>query len=183
MVNPPTQARKLRRRTARIAKAQRVAPRPLGLLRPIVRGQTLKYNSRVRAGKGFTFAELKAAGINPKEARGIGIAVDHRRINHSEESFQVNVARLKEYKRRLIVFPRNNRRMKKGDATPEERSQAVQIKDKDILPIVEKLPKIRSRKITQEERDTVVTAVLRKELTDSKLWGQREKRAREAAEK
>lgn len=52
-------AKKVARRNARVAKAAAVAPRPLNLLRPAVRGQTLKYNNRVRAGRGFTLDELK----------------------------------------------------------------------------------------------------------------------------
>ena len=48
----------------------------------------------------------QAAGIDPKTARGIGIAVDHRRRNRCEESLKVNVDRLGEYKSNLTVFPR-----------------------------------------------------------------------------
>ena len=45
---------------ARAEKAKKVFPRPVaGLLRPIVSGQTIKYNLKKRAGKGFTFEELK----------------------------------------------------------------------------------------------------------------------------
>lgn len=52
--------RKLRRRQAREKKALRVAPRPIaGSLRPVVRCQTFKYNTKVRAGRGFTLEELK----------------------------------------------------------------------------------------------------------------------------
>lgn len=51
--------RKHRRREARIAKAAAVAPRPVDKLRPVVRCPTIKYNRRVRAGRGFTIAELK----------------------------------------------------------------------------------------------------------------------------
>lgn len=36
----------------------------------------------------------------------IGIAVDHRRQNLSEESLAANVARLKAYQARLLVFPK-----------------------------------------------------------------------------
>ena len=72
-------ARKFRRRQNRIAKAARVAPRPLGKLRPVVHCPTYKYNVKVRAGKGFTLEELKAAGLSKKYAQTIGIAVDHRR--------------------------------------------------------------------------------------------------------
>lgn len=57
-------------------------PRPAaGPLRPIVRGQTVRYNSKQRLGRGFTLDELKAAGISSKMAPTIGIAVDYRRTN------------------------------------------------------------------------------------------------------
>jgi len=77
--------RKLRRRNARKAKATSLGVRPLTLLRPAVRAQTVRYNRKVREGRGFTLAELKSAGIGKKEARGVGIVVDHRRRNLSEE--------------------------------------------------------------------------------------------------
>ena len=109
--------RKLRRRNARKAKATALGVRPLTLLRPAVRAQTVRYNRKVREGRGFTFAELKEAGIGRKEARGVGIVVDHRRRNLSEEGKLVNVERLKAYKERLIVFPRNAKKPKKGDST------------------------------------------------------------------
>lgn len=51
--------RKKRRRTARVEKAKRMAPRPTDALRPAVRCQTVKYNTRVRSGRGFTFEEVK----------------------------------------------------------------------------------------------------------------------------
>ena len=38
----------------------KVFPRPVkGALRPIVRGQTVRYNLKKRFGRGFTFEELK----------------------------------------------------------------------------------------------------------------------------
>ena len=52
-------AQKKARREARISKAKQVAPRPLHLLRSAVRCPTIKYNRKVRAGRGFTLAELK----------------------------------------------------------------------------------------------------------------------------
>lgn len=52
--------RKKSRRIARIQKAARIAPRPVdGLLRPAVRCPTLRYNMKLRAGRGFTLEELK----------------------------------------------------------------------------------------------------------------------------
>eukprot|EP00124_Ichthyophonus_hoferi_P001516 Ihof_evm1s81 gene=Ihof_evmTU1s81 len=110
--------RKTRRRTNRMNKATEVAPRPVsGSLRPVVRGQTSKYNTRVMAGRGFTLVELKTAGIPVKFARTIGICVDHRRTNRSEQSLLANVQRLKEYRSRMILFPRNVKTPKKGDST------------------------------------------------------------------
>ena len=71
-------ARKERRRKNRVTKATRIAPRPLKTLRPVVRCPTYKYNIKQRGGRGFTFEELKAAGITKKYAQTIGISVDHR---------------------------------------------------------------------------------------------------------
>merc|ERR1712141_346314 len=127
--------RKKRRAATRKAKAAAVAPRPVaGLLRPVVRCPTFKYNSKVRLGRGFTLEELKAAGFNKKSCRSIGISVDYRRRNMSMESMQENVQRLKEYKSKLIVFPRKEGQAKKGDASPEEIKMANQLAG-PVLPI------------------------------------------------
>lgn len=46
--------------SARQKKAVKIFPKPTaGPLRPIVHGQTLKYNMKVRAGRGFSLEELK----------------------------------------------------------------------------------------------------------------------------
>ncbi|KAF3356912.1 hypothetical protein VdG1_03470 [Verticillium dahliae VDG1] len=66
--------KKLSRRHARQAKAAAVAPRPVDSLRPIVRCPTIKYNRKVRAGRGFSLAELKEAGIPRRFAQTIGIS-------------------------------------------------------------------------------------------------------------
>lgn len=60
---------------------------------------------------------MKEAGIGRKEARGVGIVVDHRRRNLSEEGKALNVERLEAYKAKLIVFPRKASKPKKGDST------------------------------------------------------------------
>lgn len=62
-------------------------------------------------------AELKEAGVGRKEARGVGIVVDHRRRNLSEEGKKLNVERLLAYKQKLIVFPRTTGKPKKGDSS------------------------------------------------------------------
>ena len=107
-------ARKERRRKVRVAKAAKVAPRPVKTLRPVVRCPTFKYNIKQRLGRGFTLEELKAAGLNKKSAQTMGISVDHRRRNKSVESLQLNAQRLKEYKSKLIVFPIERQEAPKG---------------------------------------------------------------------
>jgi len=177
-------AKKVARRAARLAKAKATAPRPIGQLRPIVRGQTNKYNGKVRAGRGFTLDELRSAGVNVHEARGFGISVDHRRKSRNAEALSLNVARLKAYRSKLVVFPRNatSKRAKKGDTPKEQRAQvAKQAPIEATFPATVALPKSKARKITAAEREATVTAVLRKARTDALLWGRREKRAAEKA--
>jgi large subunit ribosomal protein L13e len=56
---------KNRRRQARLKKAVEVAPRPIdGLLRPAVRCPTVKYNTKLRLGRGFSLEELKVIVCN-----------------------------------------------------------------------------------------------------------------------
>ena len=48
--------------SARQLKAVKIFPRPTaGPLRPVVHGQTLKYNMKVRAGRGFSLEELQVS--------------------------------------------------------------------------------------------------------------------------
>jgi len=177
-------AKKVSRRSARLSRAKKLAPRPLNLLRPIVHAPTVKYNMKTRAGRGFTLEELKAAKINKKAALGLGIAVDHRRKNRSQEGFTLNVNRLKLYQSRLVIFPRNptSKRAKKGDSTTEELALAKQVTSKDTLAISVAVARLKARKITKEEREDAPVARLRKALTDSKRWGAREKRAKDKAD-
>ncbi|KAF4082833.1 hypothetical protein AMELA_G00132790 [Ameiurus melas] len=175
-------ARKLRRRKARQAKARRIAPRPVaGPLRPIVRCPTVRYNTKVRAGRGFTLEELKAAGINKRVARTIGIAVDPRRRNRSTESLHLNVQRLKVYRSKLILFPRKATAPKKGDSTEEEVKMATQLTG-PVMPIKIVHKKEKARMITEEEKKFKAFANLRMARANARLFGIRAKRAKEAAE-
>jgi large subunit ribosomal protein L13e len=101
--------RKRRRLEARRARAAIEAPRPLERLRPTVRCQTIRYSHRPRLGKGFTLAEIKAVGLGVNFARSIGINVDHRRKNRSQESFEANKTRLTNYLSKLVLYPRNEK--------------------------------------------------------------------------
>merc|ERR1711878_195835 len=133
----------------RVAKAARVAPRPLGKLRPVVHCPTYKYNVKARAGKGFTLEELKAAGLSKKYAQTIGVAVDHRRRNKSVESLQLNSQRLKEYKSKLILFPLNSKKPRKGDSTAEELSKAVQLAG-EVMPVKPVVKRARAMEVTDD---------------------------------
>lgn len=116
-------AAKTKRYERRINKASRVFPRPIQKLRPVVAATTRRYAGKVRYGRGFTLHELKCANLSARFARTVGIAVDHRRTNTNEASLQLNVERLNTYKSKLILFPRNPDKPKKGlinDATAEQ---------------------------------------------------------------
>ncbi|CAG0912789.1 unnamed protein product [Notodromas monacha] len=174
-------ARKERRRKARMEKARKMAPRPVQRLRPVVRCPTQRYHRKLRMGRGFTLEELKTAGINRNEAKTIGIAVDHRRKNKNVEGLQLNVRRLKEYRSKLILFPKKMSKPKKGDATPEEMKLVVQAQGVLLAPSNKFVPEA-ARVPTEEEKKFSAYIALRKARSNQKLWGIRQKRAKEAAE-
>jgi len=172
-------ARKKRRHMKRIKKARAIMPRPVaGPLRPIVRCPTFKYNSKVRAGRGFAIEELKGAGLNKRVARTLGIAVDYRRRNKSVESLQLNVQRLKEYRAKLILFPKKLSKPMKGDATEEELKVATQLKGV-VMPIHVVPKREKARAITEDERKFSAFVALRQARAHVRLAGQRAKKAKE----
>ncbi|KAJ4836083.1 60S ribosomal protein L13B [Turnera subulata] len=173
-------ARKTRRRNARQKKAVQNFPGPTaGPLRPVVHGQTLKYNMKLKAGRGFSLEELKVAGIPKKLAPTIGIAVDHRRRNRSLEGLQTNVQRLKTFKAKLVVFPRRARKFKAGDSAPEELATATQVQGQ-YMPIVSDKPSVELVKVTEEMRSFKAYDKLRLERTNKRHVGARMKKAAEA---
>jgi large subunit ribosomal protein L13e len=177
-------ARKERRRQNRIKKAAAILPRPVaGAVRPIVRCPTFKYNTRVRVGRGFSLDELKAAGINKRVARTIGIAVDYRRRNKSMEGLQLNAQRLKEYRAKLIIFPKKQSKPRKGDATEEEQKVATQLTGK-LMPIkVKAIVKTeRARPITDAEKKYSAFVAIRQARAHKRLAGKRAKKAKEGGE-
>jgi large subunit ribosomal protein L13e len=101
--------RKHRRVIARRSKAASLSPRPIEALRPAVRCQTIRYNHRPKLGRGFTLAEIRAAGLGVQFARSVGISVDHRRKNRNQESLELNKNRLLSYVNKLVLFPRNEK--------------------------------------------------------------------------
>ena len=142
----------------------------------MVHCQTIRYASKIRAGRGFTLEELKEAGIPRKEARGVGIAVDFRRTNKSVESLQANVQRLKAYKAKLIVFPRRASKPKAGDADIADIKNVVQHTG-PIMPIAQPAVTMEFAEITDAMKADNVYKTVRVARADARLIGQRQKRA------
>jgi large subunit ribosomal protein L13e len=176
-------AQKKARRQKRAAKAAAVAPRPTGgMLRPAVHCPTIKYNSKLRLGRGFSLEELKAAGISAKFAPTIGIAVDSRRFNKSVESMTRNVARLNEYKSKLVLFPKAKLASPgKGEASVAEQAAATQFVG-TLMPLAKAKPTTEMAPITDEMKATMNFSTLRKAFITKKLVGTRMKQAKDKAE-
>jgi hypothetical protein len=135
----------------------------------------------LRAGRGFTLDELKEAKINRHEAKSLGICVDHRRSNKSEESLQLNAQRLKQYRAKLIVFPLPSKKNKKAApkktaprtaetlslltaSSDADQKQAQQIKSSTrVLAIAQPVISYETRAVTKadSERSAYVPRLLR----------------------
>ena len=128
--------------------------------------------------------DLQEAGIPRKLAPTIGISVDPRRQNLSEESLKVNVARLQEYKKRLVLFPRKVKSPKSGDASAEDVKSAQEsgyegkVKEsKQHFPITNKVT-IEEGKISDFPGEEAAYRKLRDARSEARLVGKREKRAK-----
>lgn len=142
-------AKKVNRRKAREKKSKAQGTRTDTLLRPSVHCPTIRYNRRLRLGRGFSLDELEAAKIPRTQARRIGIAVDHRRKNRSEESFDRNVQRLKAYQEKLFVFP--SKRTDNDMAV--ELPAFKKVRDPNtLIPLSFDAPAVEARKILASER-------------------------------
>ena len=184
-------ARKRRRLVHRKEKAAGLFPRPAESLRPVVRGQTIRYNSKVRAGRGFTLQEIKEAGLGVAFARSIGIAIDHRRRNKSQESLDLNKRRLQAYVSKLILFPRKADKPKKGlvNDTAKESLDKVVAQQRKERVVMGMTPAVQSRRVKAvsvkafgDLAKEKVYRKLRQERTNQRYHGKREKKAKEAAE-
>ena len=181
-------AKKLIRLQRRVKKSEQVFPRPLQKLRPVVSSCSRKYTGKVRYGRGFTLAELKAAGLSAGFARTVGIAVDHRRTSTSEEQLQLNTERLNTYKSKLILFPRREGKVKKGlinDATDEQvKSAAAQQQPSGkVLPRQKAAASDEFAAITAEDKKRMAHSEARIARTNAKYNGRRIKKAEEEANK
>ena len=154
--------RKKARRLRRAAKAAAIAPAPMHKLKPLVHCPTQKYSAKIRLGRGFTLEELKEAGLHPSYARTIGIAVDARRKNRSNESLQTNVARLKEYKDKLVI-------LKKGGQEPPANVVTSQV----VQPVPTKSKEIVLETISDEMKEFKAFTTMRLARQETKVQGYR----------
>jgi large subunit ribosomal protein L13e len=148
---------------------------PTHMLRPAVRGQTNKYNRKIRLGRGFTLKELRTAGITSQlYARSIGIAIDTRRKDTCNETLNTNVNRLKDYLNRIILYPRKGHYDKKPiikEATKERLSgpdAKFQNTTKTVLPLPQPESAVSLVSITKEMTSLEAYKTLRKEWKQQK---------------
>ena len=168
--------RKHRRRVLRQKKAALANPNPTHKLRPIVRGQTNKYNTKIKLGRGFTKKELKDAGISGLSyARSLGIAVDLRRKDTSQETLSLNAGRIKEYLARMILYPRNESKPEKKPQVPEatgDKLKSAEAKVQNTVKGVIELPKkeigYTFAPITDDMKKVNVYETQRKEIKTAK---------------
>ena len=136
-------------------------------------------------GRGFTLAELKHAGVAVKNARTIGISVDHRRTSTSQEQLDMNVNRLKSYLSKLILFPKRDAKPKKGfmaDATADKLKQVASMsQSKGItMPIQKKESALEYAAITDADKKKKVFHQLRTIRTHKHYNGRRIKKSADA---
>merc|ERR1711907_433459 len=168
----------------RAKKATASFPRPISKLRPLVFAMTQKYAGKVKFGRGFSLAELKEAKLTPALAQSVGIAVDHRRHNKSADMQDANVKRLTDYKAKLILFPKHEGKLKKGeipDSTAEKVKKAAQVKTTGVfaLPPVDKTTGEKAS-ITKEMKAEKTYLKLRQARVDQRYEGKRIAAAKKA---
>ncbi|XP_040582783.1 large ribosomal subunit protein eL13 [Lepeophtheirus salmonis] len=113
------------RRKKRIAKAKVLYPCPLKKLKPVVNCQSQRYQNKKKLGRGFTIEELAEAGFKSvNEAKSLRIAVDQKRKNKSNETYEENVLRLKEYMSKV----------KNYESKEAVKNDNIKLNTKEVLP-------------------------------------------------
>ncbi|XP_058088440.1 large ribosomal subunit protein eL13z-like [Magnolia sinica] len=119
------------------------------------------------------------AYIPKKLSMTTGIAVDHRRKNQSLEGLQANVQRLKEYKAKLVIFPRRPGKFKNGDSSAVELASATQVQG-PYMPITLEKPTVEFVKVTEAMKSFNTYQKLCLERMNERHMGVRLKKAAEA---
>ena len=97
--------------------------------------------------------------------------MDYRRVNKSLEGLNANVDRLKAYKSKLVVFPKN------GKPTEEIAQYAG-----EFMPVEKVAPTVEFMTVTPEMKKQSAFMGLRQARSDARNYGRRLKRAAEAEE-
>ena len=140
----------------------------------------------MKLGRGFSFAELREAGLTPQFAQTVGIAVDHRRHNKNAEYQAANVARLTQYKSKLLLFPRHDGVAKKGvvnDSTAEQLKGAEQNTTDGVFGVPSVSRRCKPAALTKDGLAFKAYRALRLARINKRYAGKRAKAAKEAEEK
>ena len=186
-------AKKVKRRQQRKLKQKRLGFNPTNKFRPAVRGQTRRYNNKLKLGRGFTLNEIKLSGLKGLNyVKSLGIAVDSRRKDTCAETQKLNVQRLKEYTSRMILHPRRHGQKEKYEKKPQvleatadqlKTSEAVQQNtSKWIVPLPKSESAFTWSTVTDNMKKDIVYKTLRKELKTEKGFYKRLENAKKKAQ-
>ena len=103
------------------------------------------------------------------------------RRNKSVESLQLNAQRLKEYRSKLILFPLNGKKPRKGDSGPEDLKKAQQLQGRVVMPVAsQEVKRQRAMELTDDLKSFKAFNTIRQARAYARLWGIRAKKAKEA---
>ena len=91
---------------------------------------------------------------------------------------QENSGRLKGYKANLVLFPRNSKKPKSGEATAEERGAAVQLEGRTVMALPRSKPEVETVEITEEMQVPPVACLLNAWLLPERRFNARYQVAR-----
>ena len=136
----------------------------------------------MKHGRGFSWAELREAGLTPQFAQSVGIAVDHRRHNKNAEYQAANVARLTQYKAKLLLFPRHAGAPKKGliNDTTADAATAVQNTESGVFAVPTVSPRVKPAVLTDAGRNFRAYHALRLARINKRYAGKRAKALKDA---
>lgn len=141
----------------------------------------------MKHGRGFSFAEIREAGLTPAFAQSVGISVDHRRHNKNAEYQAANVALLNRYKSKLLLFPRHAGVAKKGviaDSTAEQlKGEGAQNTTDGVFALPSTTRRCKTAALTKDILGFRAYHTLRLARVNKRYAGIRAKKAKEAEEK